>query len=462
MSNARELLKNTGILLLAKISTQAVNILLLPLYTGLLSTEEYGEIDVYTSLIMIVVPFLTLQLELALFRFYIIERDKNERDRIITTTIMLIIVVIFIISIGFCIICSLNVIKYPVYTFLFYLSATVYTVLLQVCRAKGKSITYGIATFIGSSISVALNVCFVLLLGWKVEGVLLAYSIAHFTSSLYMVYSTKLCENLHKKSFDLPTAKKLTNYSVPLILNQVSSWGINYSDRIIILTKWGISYNGIYSLANKFSDIANMFFGVFNVAWTENVVRSIENIDSKNYLEQMISFISVIFISGITIMIGAIPIVFPILVNNAYYAAYGHIPILLLGIMFSALAATLGSIYLAYGKTREVSLTTSLAGICNILIHLSMLNKSKLYAASISTFVSFFLLFMYRMIFLNKIIKIDYKLKKSLPSLICCALTCCVYYMHNIVLSILITCTDLIVFGIHIYNNKERLAALLK
>ena len=39
MSKGKELLKNTGILMIAKISTQIVNFLLMPLYTTLLTTQ---------------------------------------------------------------------------------------------------------------------------------------------------------------------------------------------------------------------------------------------------------------------------------------------------------------------------------------------------------------------------------------------------------------------------------------
>lgn len=86
MSRGKDLLKNTGILIVAKISTQFVSFLLLPLYTALLSTTEYGEIDIYTSLVMIVVPFLTLQLEMGMFRFFITEKSNTNRCKIISTT----------------------------------------------------------------------------------------------------------------------------------------------------------------------------------------------------------------------------------------------------------------------------------------------------------------------------------------------------------------------------------------
>ena len=54
-STGKELAKNTAIISVGKICTQVVSFLLLPIYTGILSTEEYGAVDLiitYTSLLL--------------------------------------------------------------------------------------------------------------------------------------------------------------------------------------------------------------------------------------------------------------------------------------------------------------------------------------------------------------------------------------------------------------------------
>ena len=51
MSRSKELVKNTAILTIGKMCTQFVSFLLLPLYTALLSTEEYGIVDLFTTYI---------------------------------------------------------------------------------------------------------------------------------------------------------------------------------------------------------------------------------------------------------------------------------------------------------------------------------------------------------------------------------------------------------------------------
>ena len=45
MNRNKELIKNTFIILVGKVSTQLITFLLLPIYTIFLSTTEYGKVD---------------------------------------------------------------------------------------------------------------------------------------------------------------------------------------------------------------------------------------------------------------------------------------------------------------------------------------------------------------------------------------------------------------------------------
>lgn len=462
MSRGKELIKNTGILMIAKISTQFVSFLLLPLYTALLSTSEYGEIDIYTSMTMIVIPFLTLQLEMGLFRFFITESSRESRKKIISTSFCIIAVILCVASGIFWICANLLDLKYSDYIFVFYISQTISTVLLQVCRAYGNNKAYGIASFISSSLAVCLNVLFVAGFHWKVEGILLSSTIAQLVSALYIILATHVFRYFEFHSFDKSTGKKLLSYSVPLVFNQISSWTINYSDRVIILSAWGTSANGIYSLANKFSNITNTFFNVFNVAWTENVVRCMGDKDGSDYISKMFSLIYNVYFALITGIINLLPFFFSILVNENYYEAYGQVPVLLLAIFFSGMAATIGSVYIAYSKTKEVSITTILAGLCNIVVHLALLKSCYLYAASISTLVSFSLLFIYRYVFVKKFFELKIKFHKMLPQMFIYAFAWVAYIFKSPIAIIIGLVLNLVYIGLVFVKNKDMLIGMFR
>ena len=83
MSKSKELAKNTIILLVGKIFTQFLSFLLLPIYTRLIPADEYGTIDLILSYVIIAAPVLTIELEMATFRFLIDSRGEEAKQAVI-------------------------------------------------------------------------------------------------------------------------------------------------------------------------------------------------------------------------------------------------------------------------------------------------------------------------------------------------------------------------------------------
>ena len=462
MSRGKELIKNTGILMIAKISTQVVNFLLIPLYTSLLTTEEYGVIDIYTSLAMIIVPFLTLQVEMGLFRYFILSKEENDKTEIISSSYFIVIVIQFIISIIYWITAIIIHLESKELLYGYYISQALYVVLLQTCRAKGSNFDYGLASFICSALTVVLNVLFIRVFHMKVEGILISAIIAQLVSSIYMIIRTKLLNYMKLVGIKVRKIKELITYSVPLVINQIASWTINYSDHLIIFNVWGKGDNGIYSIATKFSNILNTFFGVYNVAWTESVVRSMDDKDDNKYISQVFELTFNIYILLIIGILTILPFCFDILVKGEFKEAYQQIPFLLIAMLFSGMAATLGSIYIAYNKTKEVSATTVLASICNIIVHFILLRKFKLYAASISTLVSFVMLYVYRTIALKKFFELKYNKKRIYCNLLIALFAWGAYALKNKILIISCFMINIFLLWILFKNNKDTIKALIR
>lgn len=79
MNQKKQLLKNTAIIAIGKLSTQIVSFLLLPLYTAKLSTEEFGTYDFFVTLSVFLLPIITLLMEESMFRFLIDADDLKSK-----------------------------------------------------------------------------------------------------------------------------------------------------------------------------------------------------------------------------------------------------------------------------------------------------------------------------------------------------------------------------------------------
>ena len=86
MGEASRLIKNTGIIAVGGMATKLVSFLLLPLYTSVLTTADYGTVDYINTIALFCVPAVSLLMDEALFRFLIDCRIDEERSRAVTTS----------------------------------------------------------------------------------------------------------------------------------------------------------------------------------------------------------------------------------------------------------------------------------------------------------------------------------------------------------------------------------------
>lgn len=86
MNKQNELARNTAIIAFGKICTQLISFFLLPLYTKVLSTSEYGTVDLILTYAALFLPIATLALEQSVFRFLIDVRDNIKKKKEFITT----------------------------------------------------------------------------------------------------------------------------------------------------------------------------------------------------------------------------------------------------------------------------------------------------------------------------------------------------------------------------------------
>ncbi len=69
MGKYRYLLKNVGLMAIGQFGSRILSFLLVPLYTSILSAADYGTFDLYSTIVQLLVPVLTLNIYDAMLRF---------------------------------------------------------------------------------------------------------------------------------------------------------------------------------------------------------------------------------------------------------------------------------------------------------------------------------------------------------------------------------------------------------
>lgn len=435
MEREKRLIKSTIIIAIGKISTQFISFFLLPLYTALLSAEEFGVVDLLNTYILLLIPLFFLQIDQASFRFLIdLRNSPEEQHKIISTTIITTIFQSILYLILFFILSFFVNSKYQIFLATNVIVSCFANLFLQISRGLGDNKSYSIGSLIAGAGTIVLNVIFIALLHLGAYGILLATLLSNIFCILYLFLKKKIYRYLDRKDFDKEELKKMLKFSIPLVPNQLSWWIINASDRMIVSKILGLAANGIYSAANKFSSICITIFNIFNLTWSESASISINDQDKELFYSKVLNTVYSIFSSLCFLVIGIMPFCFEYLISGQeYQAAFNQIPILLISTLFNIIVSLLGSIYIALKKSNEIAKTSFYAAIINIATNLILIRYIGLYAASISTLVAYSAMAIYRYINIQKYVKIKLKLSRVILSVITVLILIACYYQQNLV-----------------------------
>ena len=76
MEKYKYLIKNMGLLTLSNFAIKLLSFFLVPLYTNILSTSDYGTYDLFNTTVSLLIPLLTVNIQEAVLRFSM-DKDTN-------------------------------------------------------------------------------------------------------------------------------------------------------------------------------------------------------------------------------------------------------------------------------------------------------------------------------------------------------------------------------------------------
>ena len=456
MNQKKQLLKNTIIIAIGKLSTQIISFVLLPLYTSKLSPAEYGTYDFLVTLSIFLLPIITLLMEESMFRFLIDAEDVKTKKKIITATVFYMIFGNIVFTILAAIVMAIIHYEYALLFILFVISNNLIALSNCLARGNGKIKLYSLSNFILGAMTIVLNIIFIVPLKMGVNGLLLANTVANTATALIMFGKLNLKKYISRKTLSRKVLTEMIHYSIPLVPNNISWIIISLSDRLMLTWMSGSDANGIYSIANKFPNIIYTCYGFFSTAWKESAARILKEDNKKAYYNSIYKDVKV-FLKAIVIgLIAIMPFAFPIFVDSSYNDAYVYIPILAISIYYTNMSNFYGGIFTAYKDTKIMGTTTLWAAVINILINIFFIPKFGVYAASFSTFISNWLVYLYRRVKLREYIKLNERFDPIFWMLLVGVLF--TYYLNNMLVNVIVF---LIVLVYCIYTNKQFLLGIL-
>lgn len=459
MDKKKNLMKNTIIIFLGKLCTQLISFFLLPLYTSYLTTSDYGLVDLITTYVTLLVPIITLELEMSIFRYLVDSRGKDKDTKtLISNNFYLLGIALSVFSIIYFIVTRFWNFDYQFIIWINILVCTLSGNFLQISRGFGKTLDFSISCIITGLTTVLSNIVLIVFLGMAADGMIISMALANGLCSLYLFIKLKLYKLIDFNIVDKKLIKEMYAYSIPLIPNGISWWVVNVSDRTIISWVLGAASNGIYAISNKFPTLLSSLLGIFNLSWSESAALHINSPDRDEFFSDITNTVTKLFSCLGVGMIACMPFVFPILIDSKFADAFNYIPILVLGSVFNVVVCLYSGVYIAKKMTKQVSNTAIIGAVINIGINALLVKFIGLYAAAISTALSYLAMLLYRHFDLKKHVNITFEKGLLVKSILIFTFAIVMYYQRNLILDII----SLVVVSIYSFiMNKEFLNSCL-
>jgi len=389
MSNKyKKLAKNTAIFAIGNFGSKILSFLILPLYTYVLTTSEYGIIDLFSTSLGLIIPFSTMLIYEALLRF-VLGKELDPKSAVSTAF------VVFLLG------SLISVILVPVYKriFSFQEYIWIFVILLifntftqifsQYLRAVGKNKAFTINGLLVTAVSLFSNIIFLLHFKLGVKGYLYSLLCAQIVSSIYIIISGRIISKISFKSISKHSLRQMLLYSIPLIPNSLMWWIMSAGDKYIINYYLGNSYNGIYSLAMKIPTIVNMVYAFFYQAWQLSAIEEDSQGDKKEFYENVFKIVSAaLFLTTACINMFVKP-VYVFVMSESFRSAWLYVPLLSVATILSCSSSFFGVVYTTTKRTKGIFLTTGIGAIVNLLLNFFLIQPLGLQGVTIGTSIGY-------------------------------------------------------------------------
>ena len=339
----KEFAKNTAILAVGKYFPKLFSCITLPIITGQLTKAEYGTYDLITTLVSLLLPIVTLQIQSAAFRFLIDCRgEKRDSARIISniffftvfTSVITVVIFYFVYS-------GVSVYTKVLICIYFFIDILQLAIGMS-ARGLGYNSVYSVQAIINELINAVMIFLLLYLGNWGLNGVLISCIVANSISYLYVSRSIHFFRYIRLRYVSIPVLKELIAYSWPMIPNNLSKWILSLSDRLVITSVLGVEATAVYAVANKIPKLLSEAHNVIVMGWQENAALAAGDNDSDRYYSSMFDTMFTIVFSLTCLLVAATPIMFALFIRGDYEEAYVQIPLLTIGMFFYCMSGFLG------------------------------------------------------------------------------------------------------------------------
>lgn len=379
-----------------------------PIFTRLLTTEQYGVYSVYQSWYSIIGVFATLNLYYGVFNNGMIKYKGREDEftssiQGLTTAVTGLLFVVYLLGMGYwnetiglstllILVMFLDLFTTPAYSF---------WAARQRFDYKYKSLV--LVTLIIAIGSPLVGLAAVILSTHKAEARIISFVLIQVCIGIFF-YSLNLYRG--KRFFDKKYWLYALNFNLPLIPHYLSQSILNQSDRIMINSMIGADKAAIYSVAYSISTLMLLVTSAINSSFIPFTYKCISE---KNFasLRKSANFLITLVGIGSIVIIAFGPEIIQLFAPPEYYDAIWIIPPVAVSIYFMFLYPIFGNIEFYFEANKFVMWASIAGAIVNIGLNLIFLKPLGYLSAGYTTLLCYILFAVGHYIFMKKVIRLN-------------------------------------------------------
>lgn len=451
------LLKNIGILTISNFASKIMIFVMVPLYTNVLSTVEYGVYDLVVSTVQLLFPLLTLNITDAVMRF---SMDATKSLKSIVVIGFRYIVWSFI-SVGLLLfLCSKlksegEVNKFAIYIFLYFIFYVLNQFLIQLAKGLEHVIDMGIAGVLSTIILLCGNISFLLCFKAGLIGFFMANILSQAIPSIFLFVRLKIWKYIVCLKVDKNLQKEMLTYSVPLIFSVLGWWVNNASDKYVVTFLCGAAANGILSVAYKIPSILNTLQSIFIQAWQISAIKEYGSNETKKFYGRAFTYLNILIsLAAGTLILLSRPIA-SILYAKEFYVAWHYVPFLLISSVINSASGFLGPILSAIKDSGSMAKSAIYGAVVNTILNVVFVYFVGIQGATIATCLASYVIYAIRMKAVNDKIEIKNSWKINVTWFLLCFQAFCEINMIGYII-------ELFIFIILIFINFSDINEFLK
>ena len=434
MNSFKKLAGDTAIYGMSSIVGRFINFWLVPYYSFVFLTAEYGIVTnlyAYSAFLLII---LTYGMETGFFRFASVKEDKDKAysTALISLFATSAVFLFFVLSFSDAIAAWMDYPDHPEYiewVAIIVVIDAITSIPFAKLRIESKALRFATFKFINIFLTIFLNVffysiCPALLKNNPESWIKLVYSpeigvgyvlIANLIASALSLILL-LPDMMVKLKLDRRLLKEMVWYSFPILIAGIGGMVPQNIDKILLPkllpeSQDPMSQLGIYGANFKLAVILNMFIQAFRYAFEPFFFSQVKSEDNKRgyaiILKYFVIFGLIIFL-GICLYIDLIKVI----VSEEYHSGLNVVPVVLMANLFLGIYYTLSLWYKLTDRTRFSAYFAIVAAVVSLAINILFVPKFGYMASAWAMLTSFVVMVALSYYFGQKYFPVNYPVKR--------------------------------------------------